>query len=182
VSDPRAERSRQALRSAFNAMVVATPYAQIRVHAIVAAAGVSRSTFYELFASKDALLQDVLVGPFAILADCIDDQGGPAPVLALLEHFWDTREQGRAFLDGALYRRTQAVLARLLLERIRSRRLRLLLPDELAATTLAALQLSILRSWLRHGRADQRATIADALRRATHQALRAPGPSIAASD
>ncbi len=58
MSDPRAERSRQALRSAFNAMVVATPYAQIRVHAIVAAAGVSRSTFYELFASKDALLQE----------------------------------------------------------------------------------------------------------------------------
>lgn len=174
MSDPRAERSRQALRSAFNAMVVATPYAQIRVHAIAAAAGVSRSTFYELFASKDALLQDVLVGPFSILADCVDDQAGPAPVLALLEHFWDTREQGRAFLDGALYRRTQGVLARLLLERIRSRRQRLLLPDELAATTLAALQLSILRSWLRHGRADQRTTVAEALRRSTHQALRAP--------
>jgi AcrR family transcriptional regulator len=172
VGDPRAQRSREALRRAFNAMVVATPYAQIRVHAIVAAAGVSRSTFYELFASKDALLQDVLAGPFAILADCIDDRVGPAPVLALLEHFWDTREQGRAFLDGALYRRTQAVLARLLLERIRSRRLRLLLPDELAATTLAALQLSILRSWLRHGRADQLPVIVEALSTATVRALR----------
>lgn len=88
----------------------------------------------------------MLVGPFGVLSGCIDDQAGPCPVLTLLQHFWDRREQPRAFLDGALYRRALDVLSRLLLARIRRRRLRLLLPDELAATTLAALQLSILRS------------------------------------
>lgn len=173
-SDPRSQRSREAVRTAFNRLVVSTPWARIRVQDIVAAAGVARSTFYEHFASKQALLQDVLVGPFSILAGALDAHCDAARFDALLAHFWEHREQARTFLDGALHRRSMAVLSPLLLAGIRSRHARLLLPDELAATTLAALQLSILRSWLRHGRADQRAVVGEALRRATAQALQAP--------
>lgn len=55
--DRRVQRSREALYSAFVALVVAKGYARVSVVEILREADVGRSTFYEHFSSKRALLE-----------------------------------------------------------------------------------------------------------------------------
>jgi AcrR family transcriptional regulator len=66
--DPRKKRTRDELLAAFFKLVLSRRYHEIRIADILSGSGVSRSTFYEHFASKDELLCASIEGPFMILA------------------------------------------------------------------------------------------------------------------
>jgi len=147
IHDPRALRSRAAIRDAFLRLVLEQRYHAISVRALIAAAGVARSTFYEHFRGKDEVLADSLRGPFAPLADAIFPDQRPARLAAILRHFQDNRRLAPGVLAGAAGRRTAAVLAGMVDERLRgSGPLRL--PSALVATQVAAMQLAVISAWL----------------------------------
>lgn len=149
-TDARAQRTREALLEAFFALVLSRPYEQITVQRIVARAGIARSTFYEHFAGKPAILTASLAGPFGLLADTVAQADNTATLTALLEHFWSNRAQTRGLFCGAMRARAVGVLARLIETRLRrspaSRTLRL--PRKLAAIQLAEVLFAPLTAWL----------------------------------
>jgi AcrR family transcriptional regulator len=61
VVDPRVEKTRASIASAFTGLLMRRSYDRIRVSAITRKAAVGRATFYAHFATKDALLQGELV-------------------------------------------------------------------------------------------------------------------------
>ena len=61
VVDPRVEKTRASIASAFTGLLMRRPYDRIRVSDITRKAAVGRATFYAHFANKDALLQAELV-------------------------------------------------------------------------------------------------------------------------
>ncbi len=68
-SDPRARRARQALIEAFESKVVDHGLEEMTVSALCRAAGVTRSTFYQHFASPDELALESLGALFDHLRD-----------------------------------------------------------------------------------------------------------------
>ena len=179
------QRTRQALLDAFFTLVLKDPYEDITVRDIVVRAGVGRSTLYEHFSGKDALLAASLGGPFAVLADALHPRDNTAALTALLEHFWSNRAVAPGIFAGPMRRRTVAVLARLIEQRLRAdapaRPTALLLPTRLAAIQLAEALFAPVAAWLAGQSACSAQRLALALRKAAlglTEALRGgpPGP------
>ena len=106
--DKRVQRTRQALLGAFFGLVLERRYDEIKVADILERAGVGKSTFYEHFSSKDAILASSLTGPFEVLADSTRRPDNTAQLIALLEHFWRTVRWPEAYFKeqrGARRRR-----------------------------------------------------------------------------
>ena len=99
--DPRRRRTRESLQSAFTLLAQQRRYHEIRIDDILKASGVSRSTFYEHFAGKDALLAASMDGALSLLADLPAGKASVPQVAALLAHFWDNRALARSLLQGA---------------------------------------------------------------------------------
>ena len=150
--DARAKRTRSALHAAFASLIQANGYESLKVADITTRAGVSRSTFYAHYSSKDALLAGSIAGPFAILADTIKPDFVESELIALLEHFWGNRALARGILLGAARRKTIEVLVRLIEDRLRSaglhRRGALILPPRLAAIQLSEILLAPVTAWM----------------------------------
>lgn len=75
--DPRRRKTREALHSAFILLALQRRYHEIRIDDILKASGVSRSTFYEHFAGKDALLAAAMDGPISLLAGMVAGESNP---------------------------------------------------------------------------------------------------------
>lgn len=167
--DRRVQRTRNALFTAFFDLVLARPYEQIKVDDIVKRARIGRSTFYEYFCSKDAMLAASLAGPFALLADAIGPLDNTARLVELLEHFWANRAVARGVFTGAVRRRTAAVLVGLIEKRLRVTRAgvptRLIIPTHLAAVQLSEALLAPLTAWLLGDSACSAKALAVALRK-----------------
>lgn len=164
--DARALRSRAAIRDAFLRLVLEQRYHAISVQALIAAAGVARSTFYEHFRGKDEVLVESLRGPFAPLADAIRPDAPTVRLEAILRHFQANRRLAPGVLAGAVGRRTAAVLAGMVEERLRgSGPLRV--PAPLVATQVAAMQLATISAWLEGRTPCDAADFAHALARST---------------
>lgn len=145
-----ARRNESTLLDAFADLVQHMPYDEIRVSDITRCAEVSRSTFYEYFDSKNALLIRSSEPLYSILADCAVGRCSPERLRALLKHLWEKRQLARQMLDGA----TQSRLTRKLVDVTYSR---LTEPSDgvrgsndlrLHAIRSAASQLGVLRAWL----------------------------------
>jgi AcrR family transcriptional regulator len=140
------------LLQAFRDLVLAQPYDCISVADIALRAGVGRSTLYEHFAGKDALLAGSIAAPFSVLADTLRGRSNDARLAALLEHFWANRPLARAIFLGPVRRKTIAVLVgqieQVIQERGLDRRGALLLPVRLAAVQLAEILLAPVIAWL----------------------------------
>ncbi len=148
ITDPRRRRSRDALLQAFFALVLAHRYHEIRIADVLARAGVSRSTFYEHFRSKDALLAASIEGPFAVLVGSLGGQP-VARLQAMLEHFWQNRAMARGIFQGAAHRPVRAVLVAMVEQHLRREHgAHLRLPPRLAANALADAMLSPIMAWL----------------------------------
>jgi AcrR family transcriptional regulator len=145
-------RTRQALLEAFVSLVLERRYEQIQVKDIVMRAGVGRSTLYEHFTGKDAILSTSLRGPFSVLADSARQSDNAARLEALLAHFWNNRPLARSILTGPLRYRTVAVLTRVIEQRLKSDRIGrpnpLIIPMRLAAVQLAEALLAPITAWL----------------------------------
>lgn len=145
--DPRVQRTRAALRTAFNRLFIEHGYGSITPAAIAAAAGVGRSTFYDHYAGKAALLQDTVTAVLRPLAQAA--AGSEAPRLSeTLQHFWDNRAVARRMLTGrpALIIRTR--LADLIEEALRLDGIAGEIPLALIATGSAASALAMIEAWL----------------------------------
>ncbi len=176
-TDRRTERTRQALLAAFRALVLDHPYETLAVSDIVEHANVGRSTFYEHFEGKDALLSESVSGPFQILADLIGAAELPASLVGVITHFRENRRISRTLLTGP----TRPILTRSLADLIEARLVaqarraptRPIVPDALAAIHLAAGQLALIEHWLTLPRGCQPEAIADALFVSTNAATAA---------
>jgi AcrR family transcriptional regulator len=178
--DKRVLRTRQALLDAFFHLVLTRPYEAITVQLIAARAGVGRSSLYEHFRGKSALLGASLAGPFRVLADAAGAADNTPALSALLEHFWANRARARGLFTGPMRAHAVAVLARLIQERWRAspgQRAALLLPPRLAALQLAEVLFAPVSAWLTTETECSVPRLTRALRRsalALNGALRAP--------
>lgn len=172
-TDRRAVRTRSALIHAINGLLLSKRRPRdIKVADITAAAQVGRSTFYEHYASADAIFLDAARRPLGMLADALTGRVEPGTMLGLLEHFWENRQLGRdtfARLDGALGR----ILADLIEERLAGGTDKLLLPPRLAARQLAEVALAPIRGWIAAEAPCTPAAMADAIGRAAQAVLQA---------
>lgn len=180
-ADKRVQRTRQALLDAFFHLVLTRPYDDITVQLIATRAGVGRSSFYEHFRGKGALLAASLAGPLGVLADAAGAPDNTPTLAAVLEHFWANRARARGIFTGSMRVHTVAVLARLIQERWRAQspgqRAALLLPPRLAALQLAEALFAPVSAWLTSETDCSVPRLARALRRsalALNAALRAP--------
>jgi AcrR family transcriptional regulator len=144
--DARAERSREALLTAFSSLVHQNPYSTLTIRQIVRKSGVARSTFYEHFRNKDHVLVTAMEFPFGVLAANALGKGNKAQNIRLLVHFWERRALAR-------FLRTQSLQHKLLAGL--SRRIAAELPGTLPAAergvqalALAAAQWIPLMTWL----------------------------------
>jgi AcrR family transcriptional regulator len=162
--DPRRRRTREALQSAFTLLAQQRRYHEIRIDDILKASGVSRSTFYEHFAGKDALLVASMDGALSLLADVPGGKASVPQVAALLAHFWDNRALARSLLQGAALRVIRNALVRQVEDRLRlGGGARLRLPRRLAAYALADGMFSPIVAWLSAEAASSPADLAAAL-------------------
>lgn len=147
--DPRRRRTREDLLAAFFSLALTRRYHEIRVADVLSRAGVSRSTFYEHFRNKDALLSASLEGPFRILATLVTAQPDAGGVQAILEHFLENRALARSLFQGNALRIVRATLVAHVEAALgREQRSRLRLPARLAAHSLADGMFSPINAWL----------------------------------
>ena len=100
--DRRLERTRQALRQAFIALVAERRYEDISVTDIVERANIGKSTFYEHFRSKDELLSALMDRMLGDLAQAARGELDASKLHFLMHHFWDNRRLGRVTFGKSL--------------------------------------------------------------------------------
>ena len=172
--DRRSERTRKALEGAFVSLFFAGRYDRITIGDIVVRAGVGRSTFYEHFADKDALLAETLRRPFARLVSAVvaePDEHGLSQVLA---HFWSQQQQARHVFGGSPRRAVGRILAAMLTEALRTRGARVggEMALDLFSLALAEAILVAIHAWLGGQTRCDAATVAVTLRRFAQGATR----------
>ena len=140
-------RTRRRVIDAYNELVFAKTPAPIRVGQIVAKAGVGRSTFYDHFASAEAVHMAALSRPLSHLAAPAAGTGTVDHLHWLLDHFWANRPRARETLAGPGRDRITRLLADMISERVQfdgssgiSRKL--------AVTQLAEAMLTPIRLWI----------------------------------
>ena len=105
--DARVRRTRETILQAFVRLALDCRYDQLRTSDLIAASGVSRSTFYEHFRSKDEVLL-VAMDPLLLpIANAAAGRGARAHLRSMLEHVWDQRALGRVILDSRAATRLQ---------------------------------------------------------------------------
>lgn len=166
--DRRVQRTRRALLDAFFTLVLQRHYDDITVGDIVARAGVGRSTLYEHFSGKNAILAVSLSGPFGVLAEAVRQPDNTAALTRVLEHFWENRGVARGIFSGPTRRHAVGVLVTLIEQHLRAdtsgRRLTLLIPTRLAAIQLAEALFGPVAAWLTSDCACAASRLAMALR------------------
>jgi AcrR family transcriptional regulator len=152
VGDKRAERTRKALLQAFFGLIVERPYEEIKVGEIVTRAGVGRSTLYEHFPNKEAILAVSLDGPLSVLAEAVRLPPDVTRLTTLLVHFWTNRAMARSILAGPLRSRATSVLTQQVERHLRTPQTQhhtaLIIPTRLAAIQLAEALLAPVAAWL----------------------------------
>jgi len=148
-SDPRKARTRAGLLQAFFGLVLDRRYHEIGVADVLAASGVAKSTFYEHFAGKDALLAASLEGPLAVLAGLVDGTSSASDAERILQHFHDYGTVVRSLLKGPAFRVVRGELVGLVETRLeRGLKARMRIAPRIAACTIADATLSPIVAWL----------------------------------
>jgi AcrR family transcriptional regulator len=168
IGDARKQRTRQAIHRAFFDMVQQQRYYEIKIDTLVARAGIARSTFYEHFKSKDALLASSLEGPFSRLANLVkvcrmqatDESAGVAltqasdirkaqiALIDILSHFWQNRALARSIFIGALRKKVGLTLAAMIYQRLEKTFANKNLPLGLVSIQLSEMMLAPIVAWL----------------------------------
>jgi AcrR family transcriptional regulator len=163
-TDPRRQRTRDELLTAFFGLVLSRRYHEIRIADVLAASGVGRSTFYEHFRSKDDLFFAALHGPFSILSGIVSGESSVAQISGILQHFWENRALARSIFQGAALRVVRKALVANIESRLdRDDRSRLRIPPRLAAHAIADGMFSPILAWLSGEAACSAGELASAL-------------------
>ena len=132
---------------AYNQLVFDKTPLPIRVGQIVEKAGVGRSTFYDHFASAEAVHMAALARPLAHLAAPAAGTGEAEHLQWLLEHFWANRPRARETIAGPSRDRVTRLLADLISERVTFDG-SAGIPRKLATIQLAEAMLAPIRVWI----------------------------------
>lgn len=144
--DRRVRRTRDAILQAFIALALDRRYDRIRTAELIATSGVGRSTFYEHFRSKDAVLLAAMEPIFLPLANAAAGRGARAQLRGVLDHIWHQRALGRVILDSRTALQLQRKLASMIEKRLEDDGAAL--PPAMLAMSAAAGQLALLRMWI----------------------------------
>lgn len=148
----RSDQTRRKIMGAFTGLVFAEGFENVSIGAVIAAAGVARSTFYEHFTGKEDVLRACLTRMFATVADCVSADEPPEELNRVLHHLWSNRR----LTDGVFSGHARTVLARnqadLVEMRLRGLGNGMAMPSRLVAIQIAEAQLALIESWMR-GRA-----------------------------
>jgi AcrR family transcriptional regulator len=164
--DRRQLKTRKAIFDAFAVLLGKKPYAEITVQEIIDGANIGRSTFYDHFDTKDALLKILCSELFDHMIrtalDSVHTQGlysnekAPDSIcLHMLQHLQDNSQIIMALLCGEnneLFMRyfrdgMQDVAARTILCRYPKQSI----PEELLARHIADSYITLLTWWAKHG-------------------------------
>jgi len=139
-------KSRDAIVTTFNGLVLNGWYAETGVSELVVKAGVGRSTFYEHFDGKTALLVECMYPLLSVLAETAS--GMDVPRLAcVLAHFEEQRANALTIFQGTRERSAiEASLAKLIAEHLP--RNGSTLPRGDIAKTLSRLSIGLIGDWL----------------------------------
>lgn len=150
--DKRSHSSQQAIREAFVELVLSQRYDEIKTSDIIKLSGVARSTFYQHYASKEAILASSLQPPMSCLADAIYADAQLKPLQSILLHFWEKRSFCRLILQGIPGKAVAECLTELIESRIdeiiTTNNTALIIEPHHAAIQIAEAQLALLRTWL----------------------------------
>jgi AcrR family transcriptional regulator len=118
VTDRRVQKTRAALMSAFNALLLTRGVDAFSAADVAGHANVGRSTFYDHFDGKDDILAQSQVSVLTPLADsCVEPEFSDA-LRNLLEHFWQNRQVARSLMSGRRYLHVSKQLSELIAERL----------------------------------------------------------------
>lgn len=158
--DGRRARTRQAITDALIRLMSERRYSAIRTTDVIETAGIGRSTFYEHFQSKDALLELIVEPILMPLALAGARSGNTARLRIMLDHLWDRRALTRRLFEPPLQAKLQRRLAALIEARIASAAVHL---PSLVATGSAAAQFAMIRMWLSGEASCRSEALAEAL-------------------
>lgn len=103
--------AKSAILVAFKNLVLDRPYHEISVGNVIATADVSRSTFYEHFRNIDDLLRQSISPIMGILATAGFPDADTGKIQFVLNHFQETGDLARTFLNGSASSRVVKILA-----------------------------------------------------------------------
>lgn len=150
--DKRGQKSWHKIRRAFEELVLSKRYDEISTSEIIKNAGVARSTFYEHFNNKDAILAKSLFPPLSILAGSINEDSAIEPLSQILQHFWQHRSFCRLILTGTPRKSLTSMLIELLEQQIIIKLdkgdKQLIISYQHAAIQISGSQLALLDAWL----------------------------------
>ena len=165
--DRRVERSRAALRSAFNQLILERGFDKLTAADVADLANVGRSTFYAHYTGLNELLAES-IGP--ILTPLANSAVGDDPgILPILEHIWENRAMGRNLMAGETRRRLLQLLGSMVETRLTEARRaaghHTADPSApLVALQIAGGQLAMLEAWLAGRTPATAARLAELLR------------------
>ena len=96
--DRRTQKTRSALHSAFLNLLLDQGYDTLKIGNVAERANIGRSTFYEHYPNKNALLRASISAPFSILADLVEPSLSTEYVPGLLRHFRENQQVARVLL------------------------------------------------------------------------------------
>lgn len=175
--DRRSARTRDALLEVFLDLLFERGYEALSVRDIAARANVGRSTFYEHFAGKEALLRFSLRRPFSVLADVVGVTHVSERTVRLLGHFRERRKLGPVLFSHPLRALLTRALADLIDDRLATWPLpaRDSVPRRLIAIQLAEAQLALVDQWVAMRVACRVEAMAAALHASTNAIVNAYG-------
>ena len=144
--DRRSQRTRKAVFDAFTRLIFSRRYSAIRTSDLIEEAGVGRSTFYEHFRTKDAVMVWAIDPIFAPLAEAAAGRSSPPRLRFVLDHLWERRALSRVMFEPPLAAKLQRKLAGMIEARLADGEDGV--PRAMTAAASAAAQLALLRVWL----------------------------------
>jgi AcrR family transcriptional regulator len=167
--DRRRQRTRKALLAAFNELVLSTGWDHFTAADVAARADVGRSTLYEHFQGKEAMLGEAMRPLLSVLAEA-GGEAAPERLTWVIAHFWEQRRYARTMMAtgaNAAIQRALAVHVEARLGRRPSAPDRPTLSRPAAAALIARAQLGLLEDWLTGHHHASVETLTEAMRATT---------------
>ena len=139
-------RSREAIIATFNGLVLNGRYKRLGIRELVRRAGVARSTFYEHFDDKTALLIESMYPLLSVLAEAACGMDEPR-LTWVLDHMEQQRENALTLFAASVERQAiETGLARLIAQHVP--KTGTALPRDDIASTLARTTIGLIGDWL----------------------------------
>lgn len=150
--DRRLRRTRKLIQNALFNLMQTSPYRKIRISQIAEEADISRSTFYQHFETKDALLLSVADEIIESYFQAIDEMllgSDKSPTRLLFSKWQENLERMKLILDAGMEFRIYQRLRMFNTQRIVEDRLRNPLLDDYIRTMLDGACFALLLRWTR---------------------------------